>query len=355
MKWLIRAGTRSCMSALGVLVLLSGLPQAIGRPSVAPPSARATAPAHQARIPSPTPHRAAKPLPVPVAPPKAEPSEASAPVAPPLPPPSSPASLFAGLGAWVDLYDVDVLPVRKTVETLRRNGVRTLYIQASRSNTRHAVPRSVAIWLYWAHHAGLKVVAWYLPTYSDVRFDARRTVYIARYHYRAYRFDGIGIDIEYKGAVPRVSWWNRAVVKHFRGVRRALGYRYPIAAIVPPPLQMRLARSYWLGFPWQPLAKQASTMMLMSYWSDRAGCPRIRIHCAYEYTYWNVRMARQLIKSRVPINVIGGIGDTIRGKQLFDFIRGAIAARAIGAGIYDVATTRRDFWRGLRLLNALGK
>ena len=86
-----------------------------------------------------------------------------------------------------------------------------------------------------------------------------------------------------------------------------------------------------------------------------AGCPRIRIHCAYEYTYWNVRMTRQLIKSRVPINVIGGIGDAIRGKQLFDFIRGAIAARAIGAGIYDVATTRRDFWRGLRLLNALGK
>jgi hypothetical protein len=263
-------------------------------------------------------------------------------------------SVFSGLGAWVDVYDYPVLPLARTIATLKAAGVETLYMETGLSSTKQAViPASVA-WLVAAHNAGMKVVAWYLPFYVNVRSDVARTLLVARFNYRGIRFDGVGVDIEYKGAMANGRIWNRNVVSHMRAVRRALGWDYPLAAIPPPPLQMRLAPDTWKGFPWSQLGKYSSEIMLMSYWSFRSGCPQLPMNCAYQFTKYNVLVTRQLTGGRVPIHVIGGVGDHMNGTQLRQFVQGAIDAQADGASLYDIGTTQPRWWSALAALRVLG-
>jgi hypothetical protein len=263
-------------------------------------------------------------------------------------------SVFSGLGAWIDVYDYPVLPLAKTIATMKAAGVETLYIETGLSSTKQAVVPESLPWLVAAHNAGMKVVAWYLPYYVNVPLDVARTAWIARLNYHGIRFDGIGVDIEYKGAMANNRIWNRNVVRHMNGVRRALGPNYPLAAIPPPPLQMRLAPETWRGFPWAQLGKSSSEIMLMSYWSFRTGCPKVTINCAYDFTRWNVLITRKLTGGRVPIHVIGGVGDNINHRQLNQFVQGAIDAHADGASIYDVGTTKPSWWQSLTKLRALG-
>ena len=261
--------------------------------------------------------------------------------------------IFSGFGAWVDVYDYPVLPLGKTIATLKAAGVQTLYMETGMSGSQPPIVPPSVPWLLAAHNAGMKVVAWYLPDYANVRSDVARTVSIAHFQSRGVRFDGIGVDIEYKGAVPNGAIWNRNVVIHMRGVRQALGLSYPLAAIAPPPLQMRLAPATWSGFPWRELGSLSSEIMLMSYWSFRTGCPRIHFSCAYEFTKDNVLITRQLTGGRVPIHIIGGVGDHIDRHQLNRFIRGALDAHADGASIYDIGTTQLSWWRPLAGLRRL--
>jgi hypothetical protein len=281
-------------------------------------------------------------------------AEVHAPIAP-----SAPArqtkSVFTGLGAWVDLFDVGVIPLDRTIATLRANGVHTLYLESGESTTPGPVRADVGPWLAAAHHAGIKVVAWYLPHYSNVAWDVHRTVATAHYQFQGERFDGVGVDIEYKGAVRNNAVWNHRVAVHLDLVRRALGPHYPLASIPPPPLQMAVAPASWAGFPWRSLAHSSSEIMLMSYWSFRLGCPQKPVFCAYEFTRSNVLLTRQLTSNRVPIHIIGGVADRISGSALKAFIQGAIDAGADGASIYDVATTKRGWWVALRALSQLGR
>jgi hypothetical protein len=263
-------------------------------------------------------------------------------------------SVFSGLGAWVDVYDYPVLPLNRTIATLKAAGVNTLYIETGLSATKQAVVPASIPWLIAAHRAGLKVVAWYLPFYVNLPFDTARTVATARFSVAGIKFDGVGVDIEYKGALPNNHKWNSNVVRHMNAVRRALGPNYPLAAIPPPPLQMRLAPRTWGGFPWKSLGKVSSEFMLMNYWSYRNGCPVVKLQCAYEFTKFNVLITRDLTGGRVPIHVIGGVGDSITAYQLVGFIRGAEDAHADGASIYDVGTTQPGWWRSLRYLASLG-
>jgi hypothetical protein len=337
---------RICSSLLAPVVLLAiflggGAHQ---QPTAAKGSARAhtSKGKHLARV-------------IPVERPDGAPAPKSKPKPKPAPAPAAvPAkhSVFSGLGAWIDLYDT--LPIGPTIVTLKGNGVQTLYLQTGRSDTRYAVQPAAIPWLVAAHRAGIKVVGWYLPYYVGIRYDVARMISIARFQYGHDRFDGVGIDIEYKGAQRNNNKWNRYVVAQLKGVRAALGSGYPLGSIPPPPLQMRLAPKFWHGFPWKSLGRYSSEIMLMSYWSPRTGCPRIRMECAYEYTKYNVLVTRQLAGSGVPIHIIGGIGDAISTNELLRFIQGAADAKADGASIYDIATTKGAWWRPLQQLRTLG-
>lgn len=266
-----------------------------------------------------------------------------------------PAEIFAGLGAWLDVYDYG-LNVASTIGKMRSAGVRTLYLQTGRSNTARGIDVRVGRWLKAAHRADIKVVGWYLPFYADLDRDLARTSAIARAVFGGERFDGLGVDIEYRDAVPSRGRWNRRVGAHLALVRKAVGSSYPVAAITPTPLQMQVAREYWAGFPWKKLARHSDAILLMSYWSDRAGCPRIALHCAYEFTKANVALTRVATgRDDLVVHVIGGVGSDVTTSEIAGFVRGAREAKADGASIYDIATTRFAWWKRLRALRTLGE
>jgi hypothetical protein len=233
----------------------------------------------------------------------------------------------------------------RTIARMRRAGVRTLYVQTGWPSTRNRVVSAAGRWLVAAHRAGIKVVGWYLPHYKNLRKDVRRTIAIARYSRAGHRFDGLGIDVEYRSAVRNQWRWMHRVARHAQIVRARLP-RYPVASIPPTPLQMRVAPGYWAGFPWRALGRNSDALMLMSYWSDRDGCP---------FTKSNVQLTRRLSGvRRMPIHIIGGVGDRINRRQLHAFVRAARDAGADGASIYDVGTTRPAWWRLLARLRTLG-
>lgn len=263
--------------------------------------------------------------------------------------------VFGGLGAWVDVYDFAGLDPRATVAIMKRNHVRTLYVQTGRLDRGDDdVYPAVGPWLVAAHDAGIEVVGWYLPSYATVSNEVRRTVAIARYRYRGEKFDGLGIDIENKDHVRHVPTWNERVAEHAARVRASVGRSYPIAAITSTPLGMRIAPTRWAGFPWRALASSSDVLMLMNYWSYREDCPARPEHCAGAYTRGNVAQARALSgKPDMPVHVIGGVGDAITVDELGEFARAAIESKAFGASLYDFRTTQELFWVVLSRLSGL--
>ncbi|MFN2614209.1 MAG: hypothetical protein ABR552_05250, partial [Actinomycetota bacterium] len=229
---------------------------------------------------------------------------AAAPQHPVVAPPAheDPRDVFRGLGAWVDLFDFGLSP-RASVAHMKHAGVRTLYIETGRTNTADALTPAVYPWLVAAHRAGIKVVGWYLPYYKSPQGEISRVTAIARYNVGGQHFDGLGIDIEFRSISMPPSVWDRNVVALQHGVRAVVGPNYPMAAIVPPPGQMAILPPHWAGFPWAELGRTSDSIMLMSYWTDRVGCPAFPQYCAYGYTAMNVRWTRQLVGARPVVHI----------------------------------------------------
>lgn len=260
---------------------------------------------------------------------------------------------FRGLGAWVDTYDYSALSPATVAADLKARGVRTLYLGTARydSATDILYPADVAAWLAAAHAAGIRVVGWYVPDYADLTRDVRRTLAIAAYVSPAgQRFDAIGIDIEYLPAGASPSVWNQAVATQLARVRA--GTAAPVAAIVLPPVLMRLYPDRWATFPWSALAADANAVAPMSYWTSYTPAPRCAAgdpqYCAYQYTRDNVLLSRQY--TGLPVHVIGGSGDAATLAQVTDYVRAARETTAAGGSFYDYRTTKPAFWPLLQQL-----
>ncbi|MGH9181379.1 MAG: hypothetical protein ACRDY5_06655, partial [Acidimicrobiales bacterium] len=181
--------------------------------------------------------------------PKAQPAAAVKPVSPS---PSESASglpaSFAGLGTWVDVFDFNpahtngqppaVSPA--TVDTMADAGVRTLYLQSARPNDPLAPgdlvsPDLLAQFLTRAHARGMRVVAWYLPHFADVSDDMRHLSAMLAFKANGRGFDGIGLDIEWRAAVPDAAARGAQLVELSRQLNAAAG-ALPVGAIVLPPV-----------------------------------------------------------------------------------------------------------------------
>lgn len=260
-----------------------------------------------------------------------------------------PITAFRGHGAWVDFYDTG-LPHTSSVATMRSNGVKTLYLQTGRFSSSSAVLPETARWLDAAKAAGLKVVGWYLPGYSEhIDKDVARTVAAARFRTaKGNKFDAIGVDIEHTSSSSSTAEFNAAVVTHLRRVRTALGPRYPIGAITPPPTGMELNPNGWAGFPWAGIGRYSDVVVPMAYWSYRTGCPANPRHCAYQYTVENAALSSRY--TGLPVHVAGGVGNVITTAEVRDFARGTNDSVAIGGSLYDFATTAPAYWPYLRTI-----
>ena len=265
---------------------------------------------------------------------------------------------YRGLGTWVDSYDFDpayvpgdITVAPSDLADMAAHGVRTVFLQSSRSDRRAiglvSDPWLLAGFLLAADRTGMAVVAWYLPKWSDDDEDLDRLLAIDRFSVLGRRFDGLAVDIEWNrdglGAIERSD----RLVNLSDRLRRTVGDD-PLGAIVMPPVitdEINLA--YWPGFPWGEVAPLYDVWIPMGYWSFRS---EEHADPAF-YVAQNIRRLRaDLGDPEALVHAIGGIG-AADGSALVDpgeplatiddlapFVGALVAEGAVGGSIYDWAT-----------------
>lgn len=255
---------------------------------------------------------------------------------------------YRGLGTWVDLYDVKTFTKpERTIRTMKARGVRTLFLETGNYRQKVDVVRRkyTGRFVDAAHAAGLKVVAWYLPSFASPKRDYRRALKAIRFtSRRGQQFDSFALDIE-ASVVRNVTLRNRRLLSLSARIRRAAGASYPLGAIIPAPRGMQLAHGYWPGFPYRGLAKTYDVFLPMGYFSYRPhdlGGP-------FGYTVRNVTLIRRGTGNPdVVIHAIGGLSESSSAAKVQGFVRATRVCGVDGASMYDFSTTRAGGWKQLK-------
>ncbi|MEP6625345.1 MAG: hypothetical protein ABJC79_12940 [Acidimicrobiia bacterium] len=268
---------------------------------------------------------------------------------------------FAGLGAWVDVYDYGprfqtppgarpaVTP--DSIDDMARLGVRTLYLQAAQDDRRsqgYLVDRDlVGTLLRRAHRRGVRVVAWYLPHFADVQRDLRYVDALNRFETHHQRFDGLALDLEWTNDVRDPGLRNQAL-RRLATRTRQLVTRIPLGAIVLEPVLLDdINPAYWPAFPWAGLRDSFDVWLPMSYWTNRSESSGWRD--GDHYASENIRRVRaHLAQPHAAVHVIGGIADQATPADLAGFTRAARREGAIGWSLYDYVTTSSSAWPAFR-------
>ena len=269
-------------------------------------------------------------------------------------------SVYRGLGAWVDAYDYGPAYQRswegpllgpETVDAMADRGVRTLYLQAARLDPRSPQgivdPELVGRFLERAHQRRLRVVGWYLPKFGDVEADLANLRLIRDFEFDGHRFDGIGVDIEWRRDVADHGERNRRLVELSRRLRDETGGMALAAIVYPPVLLEAVYPLHWPDFPWSQLAGTYDAWLPMTYWTETTAKSGYRD--GYRYTGESIRLLRaRLGDQSVPVHAVGGVaGDS--GPEDYDgFVRAAEETGASGLSVYDYRTTSGVGWEVLQ-------
>ncbi len=260
--------------------------------------------------------------------------------------------MYRGLGAWVDMYDAKAWadPVA-AVADMASHGVRTLYLETANFHypksasmfTRGQV--TAADFIRACHAKGIKIVAWYLPSFADPARDYTRSM--AAIDYRApdgQKFDSFALDIEWSG-VKNVSTRNARLADLSAKIRAAVGSNYPLGGIIPSPAGMAKNATYWPGFPYKAVAAVYNVIVPMGYYTYHGD----GYANAYRDTRDNVAIIRtQTGKPSIPIHVIAGDAAKSSVAETLAYVRALRETGCIGGSMYDWATTTPESWAVLR-------
>jgi hypothetical protein len=255
---------------------------------------------------------------------------------------------YRGLGTWVDLYDpAQFADPGGTVAGMAARGVRTLYLETGNYKQQSDLfrPARLGQFIEAAHDAGIRVVAWYLPSFKNLARDLRRA--LAAVEFRTpggERFDSFALDIE-ASVVKSPERRSQRLLELSRELRAEVGGSYPLGAIIPSPRGMQLVPSYWPGFPYAELAGIYDVFLPMTYFSYRVEGGK----AVEDYVVRSMAIIREETgNTSVPIHVIGGIGDRTSRLEARGFMRAATGCRALGWSVYDYSVTRDPTWAVLR-------
>ena len=257
---------------------------------------------------------------------------------------------YRGLGTWVDMYDAKAWDnPAAAVKDMDGHGVRTLFLETSNYHWPSALnrPSDMGSLIEECHAHGIKVVAWYLPGFSDPSKDYKRPMAAIRYRSAAgQKFDSFALDIE-ASIVKNVDLRTSRLRKLSNRVRAAVGRTYPLGAIIPSPAGMAMHASYWPGFPYKTLAGIYDVFVPMGYYTyhgDGYGN-------AYRDTRENIRLIREKTgRPTEPIHVIAGDAAKSSGSETTAYVRALRENGALGGSMYDWATTHDSSWRALRIV-----
>ena len=257
------------------------------------------------------------------------------------------ASVFGGLGTWVDIYDGPVYRApERTAERMAARHVSTVWVETANYGASADVvnPTQLGNLVDALHERGVRVVAWYLPGHVKPALDARRA--LAMLSFRTPdgdAFDGVALDVE-STQLKNVGLRSRRAVALARTLREAAGDT-PVAIVPFNPRGLERKPKAWPQFPWKDLAAQADAFAPMIY---TGGAFK-----GFDATYGYVTRALRLLRADtgnpdVPIHVIGGVADQMGPDELAGF---AAAVEddglTIGVSLYDWMTTRPAAWRVL--------
>lgn len=257
-------------------------------------------------------------------------------------------SVYAGLGTWLDIYATPYwIHPQREVAAMARAGIRTLYLQTG--NYEQSVdlvrPQALDRFVDAAHAAGIRVVAWYLPSFLYPAQDARRSLAAIRFRTaKGERFDSFALDIE-ASLVKGVPLRTKRLLQLSARLRRAVGHRYPLGAIIPSPVGIRRHRHYWPHFPYRGLAHIYDVFLPMAYATDRhiTGIRATRGYDAADIAIIRTRTR----KPRVPIHLIGGLANAMGTKEIAGFMRAVGDCAPLGYSLYAYSVTRQTTWKAL--------
>jgi hypothetical protein len=269
---------------------------------------------------------------------------------------------YRGYGAWVDAFDYSPNYTRPdpphltpdVVDEMADQGVRTLYLQATRLDDRTPGLLEdrwlLAEFLLRAHQRGVRVVGWYLPEWGDDGSDLARLEAVSRFTVLGHRFDGVGVDIEYTADDLEPEVRSQRLVAMSQAFRAASGSD-AIGAIVLPPVQIEVINDqYWPEFPWRAIEPYYDVWMPMSYWSFRRQDSGYKN--GYSYSEESIRRLRNnlgdpnaLVHGVGGIGAVDGIDDDPNPEEplasiddLEPFTRSLRDTASIGGSIYDWRT-----------------
>jgi hypothetical protein len=257
-------------------------------------------------------------------------------------------SAYAGLGTWLDIYATSYWAhPQREVAAMARNGVRTLYLQTG--NYEQTVdlvrPDRLGRFVDAAHAAGIRVVAWYLPSFLYPVQDARRALAAIRFRTpKGGRFDSFALDIE-ASLVESVPLRSKRLLQLSARLRRAAGHRYPLGAIIPSPVGIRRHRHYWPHFPYRPLARSYDVFLPMAYATNRhvPGSSFTRAYDAADIAIIRTRTG----KPHVPIHLIGGLANAMGTREIAGFMQAVGDCSPLGYSLYAYSVTRQTTWKAL--------
>lgn len=252
---------------------------------------------------------------------------------------------YAGPGAWVDIYERT--PWRRPEQTVARlaaSGVKTLYVETAnwrqRRNVDIVFPEATDRLIEAAHANGMRVVAWYLPSFAAPALDLRRS--LAAIGHRTptgQGFDSFALDIE-SNQVRSITRRNAAMLTLSQAIRTAVGPDYALGAIVPDQRSTAPAMSLWPFFPYAEVAPIYDVFLPMAYSSFRVrGATAV-----YRYTRANLDHLRATGK---PIHLIGGLANRLNAREARAVAKAARDGGAIGTSFYNVTLSRKRHYDAL--------
>ena len=270
-------------------------------------------------------------------------ASASAPAAP-----RADASVFGGLGTWVDIYDGALFAApEQTASRIAARGVKVVWVETA--NDRSAVdvvrPAELGRLVDSLHARGIRVVAWYLPGHVNHGRDIRRSLAMLSFRTTTGQgFDGVALNIE-STRLRNVAVRSRRAVDLARRLRTAAG-ETPLAIVPFNPRGLERRPSTWPRFPWADLAAISDAFAPMVY---TGGAFK-----GFDATYGYVTRALRLLRAQtgnpdVQIHVAGGVADRLGPEELAGFVAAVSDdGGVLGVSLYDWATTRPAAWRALK-------
>lgn len=261
------------------------------------------------------------------------------------------ASVFGGLGTWVDIYDGPVYASPdSTAQRIAARHVQTVWVETANDGATVDVvsPAQLGRLVDALHARGVRVVAWYLPGHVKPAVDLRRSLAMLAFRSpTGGAFDGIALDIE-STKVRNAGLRSARAVALTRQVRQAAGAT-PLAVIPFNPRGLERRPATWPRFPWAQLAASADAFVPMVY---TGGAMK-----GFDATYGYVTRALRLLRAQtgdpdVQIHVAGGVADRLGPEELAGFVAAVDDdGGTIGVSLYDWMTTPPRAWRALAALS----